>query len=55
MKMIMPLIEELGDVLLQVIFHASIGKEDGYFDINDVIEGICNKMINRHPHVFGNQ
>ena len=46
------LIEELGDVLLQVIFHASIGKEDGYFDISDVIEGICNKMINRHPHVF---
>lgn len=48
------LIEELGDVLLQVVFHASIGKEDGYFDINDVVEGICNKMINRHPHVFMN-
>ncbi|WP_297425708.1 nucleoside triphosphate pyrophosphohydrolase [Clostridium sp.] len=48
------LIEELGDVLLQVVFHASIGKEDGYFDISDVIEGICNKMINRHPHVFNN-
>lgn len=46
------LIEELGDVLLQVIFHASIGKEDGYFDISDIIEGICNKMISRHPHVF---
>ncbi len=46
------LIEELGDVLLQVVFHASIGKEDGYFDIKDIIEGICNKMINRHPHVF---
>lgn len=46
------LIEELGDVLLQVVFHASIGKEDGYFDIGDVIEGICNKMISRHPHVF---
>ena len=46
------LIEELGDVLLQVVFHASIGKEDGYFDISDVIEGICNKMISRHPHVF---
>lgn len=48
------LIEELGDVLLQVVFHASIGKEDGYFDIGDIIEGICNKMISRHPHVFGN-
>jgi len=46
------LIEELGDVLLQVIFHASIGKDDGYFDISDVIEGICSKMISRHPHVF---
>ena len=31
----------------------SIGKEDGYFDMNDIIGGICNKMINRHPHVFG--
>lgn len=48
------LIEELGDVLLQVVFHASIGKEDGYFDIGDIIEGICNKMISRHPHVFRN-
>lgn len=47
------LIEELGDVLLQVVFHASIGKEDGYFDINEIIAGICNKMISRHPHVFG--
>lgn len=46
------LIEELGDVLLQVVFHASIGKEDGYFDIGDVIKGICDKMISRHPHVF---
>ncbi|WP_459479848.1 bifunctional methyltransferase/pyrophosphohydrolase YabN [Clostridium saccharoperbutylacetonicum] len=46
------LIEELGDVLLQVVFHASIGKEDGYFDINDVIGAICDKMISRHPHVF---
>lgn len=48
------LIEELGDVLLQVVFHASIGKEDGYFDVGDVIQGICNKMISRHPHVFKN-
>ena len=49
------LIEELGDVLLQVVFHASIGKEDGYFYIMDVIGGISNKMVNRHPHVFGNE
>lgn len=49
------LIEELGDVLLQVVFHGSIGKEDGYFDIMDVIGAISNKMINRHPHVFGNE
>lgn len=48
------IIEELGDVLLHVIFHASIGKEDGYFDFSDIIKGIYEKMINRHPHVFGN-
>ena len=48
------LIEELGDVLLQVIFHAAIGKEEGYYNLSDIIEGICNKMIYRHPHVFGN-
>ena len=47
------IIEELGDVLLQVVFHASIGKEDGYFDIGDIIGGICDKMVSRHPHVFG--
>ncbi len=46
------LIEELGDVLLQIVFHSSIGKEDGYFDINDIIQGIYNKMVYRHPHVF---
>ena len=48
------LIEELGDVLLQIVFHGAIGKEDGYFDINDVIQGIYNKMVYRHPHVFKN-
>ncbi|WP_163195360.1 nucleoside triphosphate pyrophosphohydrolase [Clostridium thermarum] len=47
------IIEELGDVLLQIVFHAVIGKERGYFNINDVIEGICEKMILRHPHIFG--
>ncbi|MBV7276772.1 nucleoside triphosphate pyrophosphohydrolase [Clostridiaceae bacterium UIB06] len=46
--------EELGDVLLQVVFHAQIGREDGFFNINDVIEKVCTKMITRHPHVFGN-
>lgn len=49
------IVEELGDVLLQIVFHAEIGKEDGYFDINDVIKGICDKMIFRHPHVFGKE
>lgn len=46
------LIEELGDVLLQIVFHSSIGNENGYFNITDIIEAICNKMIYRHPHVF---
>ncbi|WP_342433813.1 nucleoside triphosphate pyrophosphohydrolase [Neobacillus sp. FSL H8-0543] len=48
------LIEELGDVLLHVMLHAQIGEDDGYFAIEDVIEGISAKMIRRHPHVFGN-
>ncbi len=47
------LIEELGDVLLQVMLHAQIGEDDGYFTINDVIESISAKMVRRHPHVFG--
>ncbi|OPJ55086.1 nucleoside triphosphate pyrophosphohydrolase/pyrophosphatase MazG [Alkalithermobacter paradoxus] len=46
------LIEELGDILLQVVFHCQIGKEEGYFDLNEVAHGICNKLIYRHPHVF---
>ncbi len=46
--------EELGDLLLQVVFHSKIAKDEGYFDINDVIDSISRKMINRHPHVFGN-
>ena len=44
--------EELGDVLLQVVFHAQISKEDSDFDINNVTDGICKKLIIRHPHVF---
>lgn len=46
------MIEELGDVLLQIVFHAQIGAEDGYFDINDIIQSISEKMVLRHPHVF---
>jgi tetrapyrrole methylase family protein/MazG family protein len=49
------LIEELGDVLLHIVFHSVIGKEDGYFNINDVIQSITDKMIYRHPHVFGDE
>lgn len=44
--------EELGDLLLQVVFHATIAAEDGYFDIHDVTDGITRKLIHRHPHVF---
>ena len=45
--------EELGDVLLQVVLHAQIAKEEGAFSIEDVAEGISQKLIHRHPHVFG--
>ena len=44
--------EELGDVLLQIVFHAGIETDEGNFDINDVCDEICKKMIYRHPHVF---
>lgn len=47
--------EELGDVLLQVVFHASIEQDNNVFDINDVADGICKKLIYRHPHVFGSK
>jgi len=47
------MIEELGDVLLQVMLHAQIGEDEGMFSIDDVIESINEKMIRRHPHVFG--
>lgn len=47
------MIEELGDVLLQIMLHAQIGEDEGYFSIDDVIEGVTSKMIRRHPHVFG--
>ena len=45
--------EELGDVLLQVVFHAQVARENGDFDIDDVTNSICEKMMRRHPHVFG--
>jgi tetrapyrrole methylase family protein/MazG family protein len=47
------LCEELGDVLLQVVLHAQIARDDGGFEIRDVIRGISTKLIHRHPHVFG--
>jgi tetrapyrrole methylase family protein/MazG family protein len=45
--------EELGDVLLQVVFHAQMASDDGAWDVDDVAEGIVRKLIRRHPHVFG--
>jgi MazG family protein len=47
--------EELGDLLLHVVFHAQLGKESEQFDINTVLDKICEKLIRRHPHVFGNE
>ena len=47
------LCEELGDLLLQIMLHAQIAAEDGQFDIEDVVRAISNKLIHRHPHVFG--
>jgi tetrapyrrole methylase family protein/MazG family protein len=46
--------EELGDVLLQVVFHAQIAKEKKNFDIADVVSTLNKKLIRRHPHIFGN-
>ena len=45
--------DELGDLLLQVVYHAQMAREAGVFAFNDVAEAICEKMIRRHPHVFG--
>lgn len=45
--------EELGDVLLHIIFHAQLADERGAFSIEEVLRGICDKMVSRHPHVFG--
>lgn len=45
--------KELGDLMLHVTFYAKIGSEKGLFDMGDVLESICNKLVYRHPHVFG--
>lgn len=47
------LCEELGDVLLQVVMHAQIAAEEGRFTMTDVVQGVSEKMVRRHPHVFG--
>ena len=47
------LCEELGDLLLQVVMHAQIAAEEGRFTMEDVVRGVNEKMIRRHPHVFG--
>ena len=47
------LCEELGDLLMQVVFHAQMEQETGAFDFNDVADGVCKKLVERHPHVFG--
>ncbi|NPV53752.1 MAG: nucleoside triphosphate pyrophosphohydrolase [Firmicutes bacterium] len=49
------LCEELGDVLLHVVFHSQIARENGEFDMSDVLRAIIDKMIRRHPHVFGDE
>ncbi len=46
---------ELGDLLLQVVFHAQMARELGAFEFGDVVQSICEKMIRRHPHVFGGE
>lgn len=45
--------KELGDILLHMVFYAKIGAEQGAFDITDVLHGICDKLIHRHPHIYG--
>ena len=47
--------EELGDVLLQVVFHADLAREESHFDLKDVINDECEKMIRRHPHIFSEE
>lgn len=45
--------KEIGDVLLHLVFYAKIGSEKGWFDMKDVIESLCEKLISRHPHIYG--
>ena len=45
--------KELGDLLLHIVFYAKIGSETKDFDIADVINGICEKLVSRHPHIYG--
>jgi len=45
--------DELGDLLLQVVFHAQMAREAGLFDFGDVVAALCEKLVRRHPHVFG--
>lgn len=47
--------DELGDLLFQVVFYARMAKEAGDFDFGDIVDGICDKMLRRHPHVFGSE
>lgn len=47
--------DESGDLLLQVVFHAQIGKELGEYDMSDVTDAVCKKLIHRHPHIFGDK
>jgi len=47
------LLEELGDILLQVIFHADIAEDENNFNFDDIVNATCKKLIRRHPHVFG--
>jgi tetrapyrrole methylase family protein/MazG family protein len=49
------IIEELGDLLLQIVFHCRLAEERGDYNIEDVITGVCEKMIRRHPHIFGKE
>ena len=54
-KSIDKITEELGDVLLQVVFHAQIGNEEGTFGMDDITDAICKKLVYRHPHIFGDE
>lgn len=49
------LCDELGDLLFQAVFHAQMAKEAGHFDFSDVVQGVSEKMVRRHPHVFGDK